>query len=401
MSISTPDSNPGKEERGQEKSKETSAKPRPSGRRSRRTSKPRDESAKPDEAPTTVDADEAAEADKLKATEEPPEVGKLLDDLHDDADRSATGGADKPAADEPADKPAGESADDTATPDADEEASSGEVEKVHDFSTAPRIDQMRQIVEETESIDKSNMPAKPDRIDPTPAPQAGPQQGLFGVEGTGDTSGMSGLSAQAGSGIPAKSTGRPYGGWFDEVADRIAKVYSGWKQAHIATIVDRGEITFYVEKSHIGKLSKVLRDDSMLRFELLASLSGVDYLRPETGLSSHVDPQQAEYAESRLHVVYHYLSMTYRRRIRVEIATTVEDPHVPTVSDVYPTADWQERETYDMFGVVFDGHHALTRILMPDDWEGFPQRKDYPLGGIEVEYKGASIPPPDQRRAYK
>ena len=73
---------------------------------------------------------------------------------------------------------------------------------------------------------------------------------------------------------------------------------------------------------------------------------------------------------------------------------------MPSVVEVYPTADWHERETWDMFGVVFDGHPALTRILMPDDWEGHPQRKDYPLGGIPVEYKGAQIPPPDQRRAY-
>ena len=68
---------------------------------------------------------------------------------------------------------------------------------------------------------------------------------------------------------------------------------------------------------------------------------------------------------------------------------------------VYPTADWQEREAYDMFGIIFDGHPNLTRILMPDDWEGFPQRKDYPLGGVPVEYKGAEIPPPDQRRSYQ
>ena len=94
----------------------------------------------------------------------------------------------------------------------------------------------------------------------------------------------------------------------------------------------------------------------------------------------------------RLHVVYHLLSMTYRRRIRLEVALDVDDAHVPSVVEVYPTADWHERETWDMFGVVFDGHPALTRILMPDDWDGHPQRKDYPLGGIPVEYKGARDP---------
>ena len=98
---------------------------------------------------------------------------------------------------------------------------------------------------------------------------------------------------------------------------------------------------------------------------------------------------------------YHLTSMTYRRRVRLEVAVTAENPRLPSVTSVYPTADWQERETYDMFGVVFDGHPNLTRILMPDDWEGHPQRKDYPLGGVPVEYKGAEIPPPDQRRVYQ
>ena len=92
--------------------------------------------------------------------------------------------------------------------------------------------------------------------------------------------------------------------------------------------------------------------------------------------------------------------MTFRRRIRLEVAVDVDDPHVPSVVEVYPTADWHERECWDMFGVIFDGHPALTRILMPDDWDGHPQRKDYPLGGIPVEYKGAEIPPPDERRSY-
>ena len=92
--------------------------------------------------------------------------------------------------------------------------------------------------------------------------------------------------------------------------------------------------------------------------------------------------------------------MTYRRRLRLETQVSLEHPHVASVTGVYPTADFHERETWDMFGVVFDGHPGLTRILMPDDWDGHPQRKDYPLGGVPVEYKGAQIPPPDERRSY-
>jgi NADH-quinone oxidoreductase subunit C len=84
----------------------------------------------------------------------------------------------------------------------------------------------------------------------------------------------------------------------------------------------------------------------------------------------------------------------------VEVAAPDGDPHIPSLFTIYPTNDWHERETYDFFGIIFDGHPSLTRIEMPDDWEGHPQRKDYPLGGVPVEYKGAQIPPPDERRSY-
>ncbi len=87
--------------------------------------------------------------------------------------------------------------------------------------------------------------------------------------------------------------------------------------------------------------------------------------------------------------------------LRLEVSVPDADPHLPSVVEVYPGNDWQERETWDLFGIVFDGHPALTRTAMPDDWIGHPQRKDYPLGGIPVEYKGATVPPPDQRREYK
>jgi NADH-quinone oxidoreductase subunit C len=158
-------------------------------------------------------------------------------------------------------------------------------------------------------------------------------------------------------------------------------------------LVDRGEITYFVAREHLPVLAQALRDDDALRFELCSSISGVDYLDSGGPVATPDRP--------RLHVVYHLTSMTYRRRIRLEVAVTAEDAHVPSLTGIYPTADWHERETWDMFGIVFDGHPGLTRILMPDDWDGHPQRKDYPLGGVPVEYHDATIPPPDTRRAYR
>lgn len=211
------------------------------------------------------------------------------------------------------------------------------------------------------------------------------RKGMFGIRDAGDTSGYGGLQLPAYSPPAAQ---RPYGGWFDEFTDELfaAMDERGIPAEAIQQItVDRGEITYYVRREYLVALCRTLRDDPALRFELCSSVSGVDY--------------GVEVAQ-RLHSVYHLTSMTYRRRIRLEVAVDVDDPHVPSVVDVYPTADWHEREAWDMFGIIYDGHPGLTRILMPDDWDGHPQRKDYPLGGIPVEYKGAEIPPPDQRRAY-
>ena len=99
--------------------------------------------------------------------------------------------------------------------------------------------------------------------------------------------------------------------------------------------------------------------------------------------------------------LYPLLSMTKNQRIRLEVCTSEVDPHIPSLVEVYGGNNWHERETFDMFGIIFDGHPGLTRILMPDDWDGHPQRKDYPLGGIAVEYKGATTPAPSDRRSYK
>jgi NADH-quinone oxidoreductase subunit C len=223
---------------------------------------------------------------------------------------------------------------------------------------------------------------------PAEYPPASPaQQGLFGVSGSGDTSGFGGLVRRRPTLVDAQ---RPYGGYFDEVVDALEDAletaFPAFADAIERVVVYRGELTLHIRPERIAEVCQLLRDDGSLRFELCSSVSGVDYLGS--------DPR-------RLHTVYQLTSLTYRRRIRLETAVTAEDPHQPSVTAVYPTADWHERETYDMFGIIYDGHPNLTRILMPDDWEGFPQRKDYPLGGVPVEYKGAEIPPPDERRSYQ
>ena len=216
-------------------------------------------------------------------------------------------------------------------------------------------------------------------------------RGMFGVAGSGDTSGFGGLVRRRTSVLDSP---RPYGGYYDEVVDALHEELSEFgadgdladiSDAIEKVVVDRGELTMHIKPERILDVARTMRDGDALRFELCSSVSGVDYLGDD---------------ERRLHTVYELTSMTYRRRIRLETAVTAENPHQPSVTEVYPTADWQERETYDMFGIVYDGHPGLTRILMPDDWEGHPQRKDYPLGGIPVEYKGAEIPPPDERRSY-
>ncbi|WP_431680006.1 NADH-quinone oxidoreductase subunit C [Kitasatospora sp. KL5] len=219
-----------------------------------------------------------------------------------------------------------------------------------------------------------------------PVEVIGKRQGMFGAQDTGDTSGFGGLTRPVA--LPPAST-RPYGGWFDEVADELegALEEQGLDVADVIekTVVDRGELTFHVAREHLLQTVRTLRDDPALRFELCLGVSGVHYPADKG---------------RELHAVYHLRSITHTRLIRLEVTAPDTDPHIPSVVSVYPTNDWHERETYDFFGLVFDGHPALTRIMMPDDWLGHPQRKDYPLGGIPVEYKGAQIPAPDQRRSY-
>ncbi|GAA4698005.1 NADH-quinone oxidoreductase subunit C [Promicromonospora umidemergens] len=222
------------------------------------------------------------------------------------------------------------------------------------------------------------------------------KRGMFGADGSGDTSGYGGLVTPVA--MPAASS-RPYGSWFDQVIDVLTEVLDEAgvppQEAIEKVVVDlhgadsadaqRAELTIDVAREHVVAVCRALRDDQDLRFELSLGVSGVHY------------PHDAG---RELHAVYHLASITHSRRLRLEVTASDDDPHIPSTTSVYPSNDWHEREAYDFFGIVFDGHPALTRIEMPDDWVGHPQRKDYPLGGIPVEYKGATVPPPDTRRSY-
>jgi len=129
-----------------------------------------------------------------------------------------------------------------------------------------------------------------------------------------------------------------------------------------------GEVTAIVPREHIVAVCSFLKSSPDSEFDFLADLCGADR-GPE--------------AEPRFEVNYHLFSTTSYHRLRLKVRVNEGDVHVPTVTGVWRTANWHERETYDLFGVVFDGHPDLRRILLPDDWQGYALRKDFPLRGYE------------------
>ena len=130
-----------------------------------------------------------------------------------------------------------------------------------------------------------------------------------------------------------------------------------------------GMTTIYVGREQLVETCRLLRDTPELRFSFLADIIPVDYL-----------PR-----EPRFEITYLLASLgvggfgTVPKRLRLRVRVPGEDARVPSVSEIWPVANWAEREAYDLFGIVVDGHPDLRRILMPEDWEGFPLRKDYPV----------------------
>ena len=150
------------------------------------------------------------------------------------------------------------------------------------------------------------------------------------------------------------------------VAQRVRESVAD--DAVVDTVFQHGLATLDVAPARVHDVLEYLRDRDDEPYRFLASLHGCDYL-PE---------------EPRLGVHYQLLSMERRERLNLRTRLTVEDARLPTVVDLFPTADFQEREVYDFFGVFFEGHPDMRRILMPEDYVGHPQRRDYPMGGEPV-----------------
>jgi NADH-quinone oxidoreductase subunit C len=154
---------------------------------------------------------------------------------------------------------------------------------------------------------------------------------------------------------------------------------AGVLELHGCPVVDSlGQTVVHCDGERYLDLMGALKDDG---YEMLIGVCGVDYLtHPGRTLPEGITPQRFE-------VVVELVSLRHHRRVRVRCQVDGSPPRLATLFDLWPGCEAHERETYDMFGIVFDGHPDLTRILMPEDWEGHPLRKDYAVGHIPVQFK--------------
>jgi NADH-quinone oxidoreductase subunit C len=139
-----------------------------------------------------------------------------------------------------------------------------------------------------------------------------------------------------------------------------------WDGEAVSEVIEfRGETTVVVPRTHLQRASSYLASEPFLHFAFLSDITTVDRFP----------------IEPRFEVNYHLLSIERSDRLRLKVRLAGNDPTLPSVTSVWPTANWHERENYDLFGIRFEGHPDLRRILMPDDWDGHPLRKDYPVEG--------------------
>ncbi len=171
----------------------------------------------------------------------------------------------------------------------------------------------------------------------------------------------------------------------DTTADETAsdEVVTEPERLHgaLVTTGPEGLVVLHPSRDDLVAVVAALGDDG---FHQCLDVTGVDYLRHpgRTDLPEGVAPERFE-------LVVHLMSHGERRRIRLRVQVPGDDPTVPSLFDLHPGVEAMERETFDMFGIVFEGHPDLTRILMPEEWVGHPLRKDYGIGAIPVQFKGA------------
>lgn len=140
-----------------------------------------------------------------------------------------------------------------------------------------------------------------------------------------------------------------------------------WDPQAVADVIEfRGETTVVVPPQHLLRAAEYLATEPSLRFSFLSDLTAVDRFP----------------IEPRFELNYHLLSLDRKERLRLRVRLPGAEPAVASVTPVWPTANWHERESFDLFGIRFHGHPDLTRILLPDEWEGHPLRKDYPVEGF-------------------
>jgi len=178
---------------------------------------------------------------------------------------------------------------------------------------------------------------------------------------------------------PSENGGEPASPVSDEVAAVVVARFPG-----SVFVESHGQPVVYVDRSVMADVATLLRDEE--QFTMLVDTAVVDHLLD--GSRVGVDGVAPE----RFEVVVNFLSHARNRRIRVIAEVPAGDPTVPSLTPIYPGANFPERESYDLFGITFDGHPDLTRILMPDDWHGHPLRKDDPAARVPVTFKGDPSP---------
>lgn len=163
----------------------------------------------------------------------------------------------------------------------------------------------------------------------------------------------------------------------------------------------RGELTAHAAPAMLLDLLRFAKSDPDVACELLTDVCAVHWpggVREHRAQETTGWPTYEIDEPGRYDIDYMLVSVERSYRFRIRVTVPDEDAVLPSAVPVYRSAHMLEREVYDLMGVRFDGHPRLERVFMPDDWEGHPLRKDYPLGGVDVQYKGATVPSPDQRQ---